>query len=122
MRSLLFVMVAILTGLAAAPSSAQQAAPAPATPQVQTYAFPTRERGPGFGTTMGVVLGGLAGSAYQYGVAATGSAVGAAVVNTVYAVGTGVSTAASSAVAVAGLPVVVGVVAGGAMGYFIASR
>jgi hypothetical protein len=71
---------------------------------------------------VGGVLGGLVGSAYAQGAAATGAAVTSAVVATANAIGATVPVIVSglaATVATASTPVIVGVIAGSALGYLL---
>lgn len=70
----------------------------------------------------GAVLGGLVGSLYVNGLSATAAGVSSATASTVGAVGAAAPAAASAAggvIAAASAPVVLGVIAGGALGYFL---
>jgi hypothetical protein len=71
---------------------------------------------------VGGVLGGLVGSTYAQGAAATGAAVASAAAATANAIGATVPVIVSglaATVAAASTPVIVGVVAGGALGYLL---
>jgi hypothetical protein len=74
-------------------------------------------------TLTGAVIGGLAGAVYVSGMPATIASVGAAAGATASAVGSSVPVAAGAVagmVAAASAPIVVGIIAGGAVGYMLA--
>ncbi len=83
---------------------------------------PGMARADGTGLIGGAVLGGLAGSVYGSGLAATAGAVGSAAASTLAAIGTPapiLAYRAAGALTAASAPVVLGVVAGGVLGYLL---
>src|SRR5205823_3285923 len=84
--------------------------------------LPGAARADGSGLIGGAVLGGLVGSVYASGLTATAGAVGSAAASTFSAIGAAAPTVAAGlagAIAAASTPVLVGVVAGGLLGYLL---
>jgi hypothetical protein len=83
---------------------------------------PSAARADGSGLLGGAVLGGLAGSVYASGLPATAGAVGSVAASTLAAIGAAVPVlayGAAGAIGAASAPVVLGIVAGGVLGYML---
>jgi hypothetical protein len=83
---------------------------------------PSAARADSNGLLGGAVLGGLAGSVYASGLPATAGAVGSVAASTLAAIGAAVPVlayGAAGAIGAASAPVVLGIVAGGVLGYML---